>query len=55
MKLLLLLKGKKTYFVSFVMIIYAIVVIGYQANEWEAAVKMVLEAFALSGLRNAIK
>jgi hypothetical protein len=48
------LKGKKTYICSATMILYAIIIIGWQGGNWSAAGDMVLQALAAAGIRNAI-
>jgi hypothetical protein len=48
------LKGYKTYIVVVAMILYAVIVLGWQGGDWAAAGRTVLEALGLAGIRNAI-
>jgi len=47
------LEGKKSYLISFVAILYAVVIVGWQQNQWSEAGQLVLGALGLSALRNA--
>lgn len=49
------LKGKKTHIVSLVVIVYAVVVVGWQGGEWQTSAEMIMAALGLSSVRHAIK
>ena len=49
------LKGKKSYIVASVSVVYAVVVVGWQGGDWGAASEVILAALGLAGLRDAIK
>lgn len=46
--------GYKTYATAITMILYAVVIIGWQGQDWVLAVKLVLEAVAMASIRHAI-
>lgn len=48
------LKGWKTYGIAATMVVYAVVVVGFHGGDWASAGKLILEAMAMAGLRNAI-
>jgi len=48
------LKGKKTYIVAGVMVIYALVIIGWNGGDWGEAYKLILEATGIGTLRAGI-
>lgn len=47
--------GYKTYITGTIMILFAVVVLGFYEGNWNEAVSMVLAALALMGLRSGIK
>lgn len=48
------LEGKKTFIVSLAMVVFALVVTGWQEQNWSSAWEQVLVALGLSGLRLGI-
>jgi len=48
------LEGSKTYIVSTVVIVYAIVVAGWQMGDWNTASQLILGALGLGAVRHAI-
>lgn len=48
------LNGKKTFIAAAVMLAYAVIVQGWQGNDWQGAIKSFTEALAVFGLRVAI-
>lgn len=49
------LEGKKTFIVSFAMIVFALIVTGWQDGDWASAWEQILVALGLSGLRLGIE
>jgi len=49
-----MLQGYKTYIVSGAMVLYAIIVLGWQQNNWNSALEMILTALGISGLRSGV-
>jgi hypothetical protein len=50
-----MLSGYKTYITGIVMILFAVVVLGFSQGNWNEAVSMILAALAVMGLRSGIK
>lgn len=46
--------GYKTYAVMIAMMLYAVVVVGWQGGDWNQAAQLFLGAAGLGGLRNAL-
>lgn len=46
------LKGKKSYIVSATGVLYALVVVGWQAGDWTSANQMILASLGLAGLKH---
>lgn len=49
------LSGYKTYLVAFAMIVYAVVIEGWQNNNWALAAEMIFAALGFGALRSGIK
>ena len=49
------LRGRKSYLVALVTIVYAVVVIGWGGSDWNAAAELVLAGLGLGALRHGIK
>jgi len=49
------LSGYKTYLVAFAFIVYAIVIEGWQNNNWNSAIEIILTALGFGALRSGIK
>ena len=54
-KLWELLKGKKSYIVASVAVLYAVIVVGWQGGDWHGSAQLVLAALGLGSVRHAIK
>lgn len=48
------LTGKKSYIVSVVGLVYAVVIVGWQQHNWVGAAQTVLGAGGLASLRSAV-
>lgn len=48
------LRGRKSYLVAIVSVLYAVVVVGWQGGDWVQAGQIILAALGLGALRNAI-
>lgn len=48
------LKGKKSYLVALITILYALIIVGWQQGDWQQASELVLAALGLSALRNGM-
>jgi hypothetical protein len=48
------LEGKKTYLVAAATIAYAVVVYGWQMNDWKTAMDLILGALGMSAMRHGI-
>ena len=49
------LDGKKVYIVGVVTILYAVVVVGWQQNDWQQTSQIILAALTAMGFRSAMK
>lgn len=49
------LKGRKSYIVAAVTVVYALVAVGWGTGDWSAAAELTLAAAGLGALRHGIK
>ncbi len=49
------LNGKKTYIIAVVAVAYAVVIVGWQQGNWQAALELIMAALGGSAIRHGVE